>query len=60
MKGEARGEKGHIAVGVNDLARARAYMEATGVEFAGESGSVAWLKEEVFGYAIQLIEKKQA
>ncbi len=60
MKGEARGATGHIAVGVNDLGRARAYLEAMGVPFAeGGSASVAWLEEEVFGFALQLIENEK-
>ena len=56
MKGQARGATGHIAVGVNDMVRARAYLEAMGAAFAeGGGANVAWLQEEVFGFALQLI-----
>jgi len=56
MKGESKGAVGHIAVGVNDMARARAYLEAVGVPFAESAKPhIAWLEEEVFGFAIQLI-----
>ena len=59
-----RGTNGHIAVATNHVARAMAHLRDLGVEFAEDSISmkdgkptVAYLKEELGGFAVHLIQK---
>ncbi|MCI5550650.1 MAG: bifunctional 4-hydroxy-2-oxoglutarate aldolase/2-dehydro-3-deoxy-phosphogluconate aldolase [Clostridiales bacterium] len=59
-----RGTNGHIAVATNNVARAMAHLRDLGVEFAEDSISmkdgkptVAYLKEEIGGFAVHLIQK---
>ena len=66
MKSPYLGRNGHIAVAVNNVARAQAYLERTGLSFNQESanpdgkgGLVAiYLAEEVAGFAVHLVQKK--
>ncbi|MDR0395956.1 MAG: bifunctional 4-hydroxy-2-oxoglutarate aldolase/2-dehydro-3-deoxy-phosphogluconate aldolase [Oscillospiraceae bacterium] len=59
MKGGGRGAKGHISVGVNSLARAKAYLEAKGVVFAPAipGSKAAYIEEEIGGFAVHLLQK---
>ena len=60
------GKNGHIAIATNFPDRARAYLEGCGVEFIEESAGyddkgklkVIYLKEEICGFAIHLVQKK--
>ena len=60
------GRNGHIAIGTYSPDRARAYLEAMGVEFIEETAAydekgklkVVYLKEEICGFAIHLVKKK--
>ncbi|MBO5312441.1 MAG: bifunctional 4-hydroxy-2-oxoglutarate aldolase/2-dehydro-3-deoxy-phosphogluconate aldolase [Clostridia bacterium] len=60
------GKNGHIAIATNFPDRARAYLERMGVEFNestakyDEKGNltIAYLKEEVCGFAIHIVKKK--
>lgn len=60
------GEDGHIAIRTNYIDRAIAYLEAMGVEFLEDSkkydakGNLVaiYLKDEVGGFAIHLLQKK--
>ena len=66
MKHNGRGTHGHIAVSTGNIRRAVAQLEMAGVEFDHDSFkydasgriTVAYLKEEVAGFAIHLVEKK--
>jgi 2-dehydro-3-deoxyphosphogluconate aldolase/(4S)-4-hydroxy-2-oxoglutarate aldolase len=66
MKSPFYGEKGHIAIATNSVLRAMAYFQRTGIEFKNESiktdskgnPSVVYLKDEVGGFAIHLVNKK--
>ena len=66
MKEPYLGKNGHIAVGTNSVFRARAFLERKGIEFNGESaktdarGNVTaiYLKEEIGGFAVHLVQKK--
>ncbi len=64
MKTPFRGEHGHIAIGVNDIARAKWHLEKRGFEFDQESERVKdgkvvaiYLKREIAGFAIHLLAK---
>ena len=66
MKKPYLGEKGHIAISVNNIERAVTFFENNGIEFRmdlikrdenGKYGAV-YLKEEVGGFAIHLVQKK--
>jgi 2-dehydro-3-deoxyphosphogluconate aldolase/(4S)-4-hydroxy-2-oxoglutarate aldolase len=59
MKGGGRGANGHISVGVNNLARAKAYLEAKGVVFVPPipGSKAAYIEEEIGGFAVHLLQK---
>ncbi|MBR3928991.1 MAG: bifunctional 4-hydroxy-2-oxoglutarate aldolase/2-dehydro-3-deoxy-phosphogluconate aldolase [Clostridia bacterium] len=64
MKKPFRGANGHIALGVNDVARAKWHLEMRGFAFDEESaivkdGKIAaiYLKEEIAGFAVHLLKK---
>lgn len=60
------GEKGHIAIKTNSLSRAVAYLERMGVEVdmgtakgpEGKPPAAVYLKEEIGGFAVHLLQKK--
>lgn len=65
MKGLGRGQHGHIAVRTNSLVRAAAYLERNGakldmssVKGALEQASSVYLKDEIGGFALHLLQKK--
>ena len=66
MKQNGRGKHGHIAVSTGNIKRAVAQLKMQGVEFDESSFkydangriTVAYLKNEVAGFAIHLVEKK--
>ncbi len=66
MKHNGRGVHGHIAVSTGNIRRAVAQLEMQGVQFDKDSFkydgngriTVAYLKEQVAGFAIHLVEKK--
>jgi 2-dehydro-3-deoxyphosphogluconate aldolase/(4S)-4-hydroxy-2-oxoglutarate aldolase len=61
-----RGKNGHIAIAANNVARAKAYLERSGVAINegstvldGKGGVTAvYLAEEIAGFAIHLCQKK--
>ncbi|NLW55232.1 MAG: VOC family protein [Firmicutes bacterium] len=63
MKGSGRGRCGHIAIGTNDLDKARKYLEDLGMEFDDHSVKydsegkpiLIYLKEEIAGFAVHLL-----
>ncbi|MBQ5769906.1 MAG: bifunctional 4-hydroxy-2-oxoglutarate aldolase/2-dehydro-3-deoxy-phosphogluconate aldolase [Clostridia bacterium] len=64
MKKPFRGTNGHIALGVNDIARAKWHLEMRGFEFDEESAVVKdgkvvtiYLKDEIAGFAVHLLKK---
>lgn len=66
MKTPYLGAKGHIAIGTNNVGRALNYLESQGVEFDmetakykadGKTLNAVYLKEEVGGFAIHLVQK---
>ncbi len=64
MKAPGRGKNGHLAVATNSVARAMAYLGAQGFAFDESSvklkngkPSVAYLADEIGGFAIHLIQK---
>lgn len=66
MKAPFRGKYGHIAIATNHISRAVAYLERNGVEMdystvkKDEKGNypAIYLKEEIAGFAIHLLQKK--
>ena len=66
MKTPYLGEKGHIAISTNYIARAIAYLRSQGVAFNEKSakydakGNLAamYLQEEFGGFAVHLVQKK--
>lgn len=66
MKGNGRGTHGHIAVAANDIHAARAYLERLGCSFDEASAKlndrgeliVIYLKEEIAGFAVHLLQKE--
>ena len=60
------GANGHIAIATNFPDRARAYLEKMGVEFNEETAkydaqgnlTIAYLKDEICGFAIHIVKKK--
>ncbi|MDR1239546.1 MAG: bifunctional 4-hydroxy-2-oxoglutarate aldolase/2-dehydro-3-deoxy-phosphogluconate aldolase [Treponema sp.] len=60
------GRNGHIAVAVNNVPRAKAYLERNGLDFNRESAhpdgkgglSAIYLSGEVAGFAVHLVQKK--
>jgi 2-dehydro-3-deoxyphosphogluconate aldolase/(4S)-4-hydroxy-2-oxoglutarate aldolase len=67
MKSPYLGKNGHIAVAVNNIHRGQAYLERRGFVFNKESaktgakGGLAaiYLKDEIAGFALHLVQKKQ-
>lgn len=59
MKNGGLGKHGHIAVGVNNMARAKAYLEGLGVEFSEPmpNGKAIYMKDEIAGFAVHLLQK---
>lgn len=64
MKTPGAGAKGHIAIGTNSVLRAKNYLETQGVEFDessvklnGKKIAAIYLKNEVNGFAVHLIQK---
>ena len=64
MKKSGRGQKGHIAIRTNFLARGRAYLERQGFTFdesslvVKEGKQIAiYLKDEIAGFAVHLVQK---
>jgi len=61
-RGDGRGTHGHIAIGVDHVARAVRILEGRGIEFDAASAKldgkgqvrVIYLKEEIGGFAIHL------
>ncbi|MDR2104012.1 MAG: bifunctional 4-hydroxy-2-oxoglutarate aldolase/2-dehydro-3-deoxy-phosphogluconate aldolase [Treponema sp.] len=66
MKAPYLGRNGHIAVAVNQVARAKAYLEQAGLAFNEDSAnpdgkggiSTIYLADEIAGFAVHLIQKK--
>jgi 2-dehydro-3-deoxyphosphogluconate aldolase/(4S)-4-hydroxy-2-oxoglutarate aldolase len=66
MKSPYLGESGHIAIRTNYIDRAISYLEGVGVEFIEESRKYddkgrlisIYLKEEMGGFAVHLVEKR--
>jgi 2-dehydro-3-deoxyphosphogluconate aldolase/(4S)-4-hydroxy-2-oxoglutarate aldolase len=66
MKSPSLGKNGHIAVAVNNVPRARAYLERNGLGFNQESAktdgkgglSSIYLSDELAGFAVHLVQKK--
>jgi 2-dehydro-3-deoxyphosphogluconate aldolase/(4S)-4-hydroxy-2-oxoglutarate aldolase len=59
------GKYGHIAIRTNNISRAIAYLRRNNVEvdmetakYSGESLAAVYLKEEIAGFAIHLLQKK--
>ncbi len=64
MKSPYLGAKGHIAIGTNNIVRAKAYLESKGVKFNEESAYLKngklmaiYFAEETAGFAIHLLQK---
>ena len=64
MKKPGRGKNGHIAIGCNDIGRARWHLEQRGFTFDDTSAAVKdgklkaiYLNEEIGGFAIHLLQK---
>jgi len=63
---KGRGTHGHIAMGTNSVPRAYSYLKRLGVEFIEETKQfddngnlkVAYLKDEIGGFAVHLLQKK--
>ena len=66
MKSPFLGKNGHIAIGVNNVLRAKAYLERAGLSFNadtakadGKGGLTAiYLADETAGFAVHLVQKK--
>ncbi|GMO27124.1 MAG: bifunctional 4-hydroxy-2-oxoglutarate aldolase/2-dehydro-3-deoxy-phosphogluconate aldolase [Spirochaetaceae bacterium] len=67
MKQPYLGKNGHIAIGTNSILRAQAFLERKGFSFNAESkkldaeGKMAaiYLKDEIAGFAVHLVQQKQ-
>ena len=65
MKKPFKGTHGHIAIGCNNIKRAKWHLEQRGFEFVDESEAsfkngkmvAIYLKDEIAGYAIHLMQK---
>lgn len=64
VKHPFRGTNGHIALGANDIARAKWHLETRGFAFDEESSVVKdgklssiYLKDEITGFAVHLLQK---
>jgi 2-dehydro-3-deoxyphosphogluconate aldolase/(4S)-4-hydroxy-2-oxoglutarate aldolase len=66
MKSPYLGTHGHIAIGANTVTRARAFLERAGFSFLPETAktdakgglTAIYLKDEIAGFAIHLVQKK--
>ncbi|MDR3139596.1 MAG: bifunctional 4-hydroxy-2-oxoglutarate aldolase/2-dehydro-3-deoxy-phosphogluconate aldolase [Treponema sp.] len=66
MKSPYLGRNGHIAIGVNQTARARACLEQAGLAFNEDSAvpdgkgglKAIYLADEIAGFAVHLVQKK--
>jgi len=66
LKTAAPGAKGHIAIGTNSVLRAVAYLERSGIAFdhanakKDANGNVfaVYLKDEILGFAVHLLQRK--
>ncbi|MDR2782808.1 MAG: bifunctional 4-hydroxy-2-oxoglutarate aldolase/2-dehydro-3-deoxy-phosphogluconate aldolase [Treponema sp.] len=66
MKGPGPGTRGHIAIAVNSVLKARYHLARRGVIFNGESAkytpsgrlNLIYLKGEIAGFAVHLTQKK--
>jgi 2-dehydro-3-deoxyphosphogluconate aldolase/(4S)-4-hydroxy-2-oxoglutarate aldolase len=65
IKKAGPGKNGHIAIKTNSISRAIAYLKRNNVEvdmetakYTGESITAVYLKEEIGGFAIHLLQKK--
>ncbi|MDR3131122.1 MAG: bifunctional 4-hydroxy-2-oxoglutarate aldolase/2-dehydro-3-deoxy-phosphogluconate aldolase [Treponema sp.] len=67
MKSPYLGKNGHIAIAVNSLIRAKAYLERRGAVFNDESAKIGaggeviavYLRDEIAGFAVHLVQKKK-
>lgn len=67
MKKPGLGQKGHIAIAVNSVERAKAYLERKGVEFREDSAvfkadgklQAIYLEKEVGGFALHLVRNPE-
>ncbi|MEM5781245.1 MAG: keto-hydroxyglutarate-aldolase/keto-deoxy-phosphogluconate aldolase, partial [Lawsonibacter sp.] len=59
MKAPGRGKNGHVAIGVNSLPRARAYLERLGIAFDESTAGpkAIYFAEEIGGFAFHLLQK---
>ena len=59
MKAPGRGKNGHVAIGVNSLPRARAYLERQGIAFDESTAGpkAIYFAEEIGGFAFHLLQK---
>jgi 2-dehydro-3-deoxyphosphogluconate aldolase/(4S)-4-hydroxy-2-oxoglutarate aldolase len=68
MNAPGLGKMGHIGIGVTSVSRAAAYLERLGVAFNTDTVRVSpqgewtfvYLKEEILGFAVHLVQKKPA
>jgi 2-dehydro-3-deoxyphosphogluconate aldolase/(4S)-4-hydroxy-2-oxoglutarate aldolase len=66
MHSQYLGTHGHIAIATNFPDRAKAYLEGMGIEFNEETAkydaqgnlTIAYLKDEICGFAIHIVKKK--
>jgi 2-dehydro-3-deoxyphosphogluconate aldolase/(4S)-4-hydroxy-2-oxoglutarate aldolase len=66
MKTPGQGKYGHIAIGTTNVVKAAAFLSRMGVEFKTETvrtdakgdWNFVYLKEEIAGFAVHLIQKK--
>lgn len=67
MKSRVLGYHGHIAVGTDNIYMAKEYLESLGLEFFEDyikydedgSMSVLYLKQEIAGFAVHLLQNKK-
>ena len=64
MKTPGLGEKGHIAIGCNNIYRAKAYLEGQGFAFNEDSAKIKdgrmtaiYFADEIAGFAVHLLQK---
>ncbi|HLV10613.1 MAG TPA: hypothetical protein VKY40_10410 [Halanaerobiales bacterium] len=65
MKGDGRGQHGHIGIATNDINKAQRYLEKKGLVFDPDSMKydndgkplVIYLKKEIAGFALHLLQK---
>jgi 2-dehydro-3-deoxyphosphogluconate aldolase/(4S)-4-hydroxy-2-oxoglutarate aldolase len=66
MKSPGQGRNGHIAIGTANVVKAAAFLSRMGVEFKSETArtdakgnwTFVYLKEEIAGFAVHLVQKK--